>query len=435
MPPRKKVAALFRNTVAASVTAALFGLMLSPAPSAAGDLKAKPQQAEPLRACPEYGPGFIRLPAMDVCLKTTIDLVAEVKADMAREDIYIETERLLGTPNARYEKVKFDRNDDRTISRVDPRIAFMTVTKVGESPLVSYFSMRFSPNLTAASLRDGGHFDQSGTIDQAWIKYSGVTAGRHSSYFDFTPGYTYVGGYASQRTLNLFAYTHQFQNTGSISVSVEDANERRVADGFWAAYAGQRLPDVVAQARYTPKWGIIHASAALHQINDGLGGRTAYGYALSSGVEYRQKWSELFGAGSSDMYGRFLLSGTYAKGALDYLGIPRFGTDYVTGSDGRIDKTTGYSAVLSYEHVWRPNFKTTLAYSVFSLSSTLPDFEFKARGSLIQAGAEYMPVPGLMVGTEIDYYRDSVRSGLFGATGVRDTVGNFTGFAYVRRRI
>ncbi|MCA0422291.1 MAG: porin [Proteobacteria bacterium] len=422
-----------------AITCAALAVMIQQFPQGralAGDLKPSlPGQAEPLRACPEYGPGFIRLPGTDVCLKTTIDLIAEVRADMAEKDLYIETTRVLGNPVAFYDKLKFDRDADRTTSRVDPRMGFMTVTKVIETPLITYFSWRFSPTLTAANARGGERFDHTAHVDQAWIKAAGYTAGRHPSFFDFSPGYTYMGGYASQRTLNLFAYTHLFGKSGSLSVSVEDANERRTADGVWSAYAGQRMPDIVAQARYLPSWGIIHGSAALHQINDGLTAKTGYGYALSSGVEYRQKWADLFGPGTTDTYGRFLLSGAYTRGALDYLGIPRFGTDYVVDVDGRMEQTKGFSAVFSYEHIWRPNFKTTLSYSVFNVSSKVPDFEFHARGSVAQVGAEYMPVPGLMIGAELDYYRDSVRGTFFGAPGTRDTVGNFVGMAYMRRRI
>lgn len=421
-----------------SVAMALAGLSLSAATGFSADVRpltAKPD-AEPLRACPEYGPGFIRLPGTDVCLKASIDLTLEVKADMAQKDIAIETARVIDNPIAYYDKQKFDRADHRLISRVDPKLNFMTVSKIGDSPLISFVSLRSSTLLTAASARDHtGGTEQSMYIDQAWLKYMGFTAGRHASYFDFSPGYTYVGGYASQKNLNLLAYTYGFGSTGSVSLSVEDGLERRVQEGVWAAYSGQRLPDLVAQARFTPSWGMMHASAALHQITDGLTGKTDYGYALNTGVEYRQKWADLFGPSAADTYGRILLSGAYARGALDYLGIPRFGTDYVADVDGKIAQTSGYSAVLSYEHVWKPNFKTTIGYSIFALKSAMMNFNFKVSGSVAQIGAEYMAAPGLMVGAELDYYRDSVRGTYFGTAANRDTVGNFTGFAYIRRRI
>lgn len=420
------------------VLLALAGPAFVPHSSRAADvpLRAKPVAQESVRTCPEYGPGFFQIPGSDVCLKASFDLTLETKVDMARQDIYIETARVIDNPVALYDKQKFARENDRSMSRVDPRLNFMTVTKVGDSPLITYFSLRSSPNQTAANTREvGADHGHSLYLDQAWIKYKGVTAGRHASFFDFLPGYTYVGGYASQRNLNLFAYTQSFGSQASVSVSVEDGLERRVQDGVWSVYSGQRMPDLVAQARFTPSWGILHAGAALHQITDALGGRTSYGYAVNSGVEYKQKWADLFGAGTTDTYGRFLLSGAYTRGALDYLGIPKFGTDYVSDFDGRLDRTSGYSAVASYEHVWTPTFKTTVSHSIFSVSSTLTNFTFKANGSVTQFGAEYMPAPGLMVGVELDYYRDSVRGIYFGTAGERDKVGNMVGFAYIRRRI
>ena len=144
---------------------------------------------------------------------------------------------------------------------------------------------------------------------------------------------------------------------------------------------------------------------------------------------------DVFGQSAADTYGRFLFNGAYTNGALSYLGIPRFGTDYVSDVDGKIVKTRAYAAVASYEHVWKPNFKTTLSYSVYSLHSDMKNVDYRVKGSLAQFGAEYMPVPGLMVGTEVNYFRDSIRATQFGISGERDKVDILTGIAYIRRRI
>ena len=416
----------------------LLAVLLWPAMAQAADPKSPPLQKsdQPVMACPEYGAGFFRLPGHDICLKTSIDLTLELKADAATQDIYIETARVAGNPLAFYDRVKFDRTMDRTQSRVDPRLNFMAVSRIGDDPVVTFASFRTGQTLTAATARSTGteRSDQI-SVDQAWVKYKGITAGRHASFFDFTPGYTYSGGYASQRSLNLFSYTQTFGKVATLSLSVEDALERRVEDSVWAAYGGQRMPDLVAQARYLPSWGIVHAAAALHEIVDSVGNRSTMAYAANAGVEYRQKWADVFGASAADTYGRFLLNGAYTNGALSYLGIPKFGTDYVSDLDGRIVKTRAYSGVVSYEHVWKPNFKTTLSYSRYALRSDMTNFDFKVRGALAQVGAEYMPVPGLMVGTELNYFRDQVRGVYFGVPATRDRVDIFTGYAYIRRRI
>lgn len=409
--------------------------------AAAADLKAPPLRgvatAQAVQSCPEYGPGFIRLPSADVCLKTTIDITAEMKLDLAHSDLYIETTTINENPVALYEKRRLTRDMDRSTSRIDGRLNVMTVGNLGGEPVLTYTSIRSSQNTTAATARSdhGTPANSDAYLDQAWIKYAGFTAGRHASFFDFSPGFNYTGGYASQRNLNLFAYTKSFGKLGSLSLSAEDQAERRVQDGVWAAYSGQRLPDVVGQARYTPSWGVVHIGAALHEINDSIAARSTFGYAANAGIEYRQKWADLFGPAAADTHGRILLSGAYTKGALDYLGIPKFGTDYVTDIGGRIEKTGGYSTMVSYEHVWKPNFKTTLGVSSYAIEANMANYRHKMRGLVGQAGAEYMPVPGLMVGVEGDYFRDSIKGTYYGVDATRDKVDFFTAFAYVRRRI
>jgi len=419
---------------------AIGGAMIFTPRAMAADLKAPPLQpaaarAEPVRACPEYGPGFIKLPNTDICLRAAIEVTYEMKLDLADKDLHIETTTVGDNAVALYERRDYGRSIDRFSTRLDSRLNFTTVSSVGGEPVITFISLRSSENVTAADVRDQVHAANTPYVDQAWIKFAGVTAGRHPSYFDFSPGFTYTGGYASQRNLNLLAFTKAFAQIASVSVSVEDQTDRRMQEGVWASYGGQRFPDLVGQLRFTPSWGIVHVGAALHEINDAISSRSAYGYAVNAGIEYRQKWADLFGASAEGTYGRLLVTGAYAKGALGYLGIPNFGTDYVTDLNGRIEKTTGYSAIVSYEHVWRPNFKTMLAVSSYSLGADMVNYKHRVRGMLAQVGAEYMPVPGLMVGVEGDYFRDSVKGTYFGVQAPREKVDFFTAFAYIRRRI
>ena len=81
----------------------------------------------------------------------------------------------------------------------------------------------------------------------------------------------------------LLAYTFSFGNGFSATLSLEDAIERRVNNaldfpffGTGSAvpvfapipftYGGERIPDVVANLRYTGTWGGAQLSGALHQI-------------------------------------------------------------------------------------------------------------------------------------------------------------------------
>ena len=89
--------------------------------------------------------------------------------------------------------------------------------------------------------------------------------------------------------MNLFAYTYSFGNGFSATLSLEDGTQRSVNNDLAfplfapvfapiaSTYAGELMPDVVANLRYTGTWGGAQLSAALHQIRDVSAGVTTVG--------------------------------------------------------------------------------------------------------------------------------------------------------------
>ena len=94
--------------------------------------------------------------------------------------------------------------------------------------------------------------------------------------------------------MNLFAYTFSFGNGFSATLSLEDGTQRSVNNDLAfplfgvastspvfapiaSTYAGELMPDVVANLRYTGTWGGAQLSAALHQIRDVAAGVTTVG--------------------------------------------------------------------------------------------------------------------------------------------------------------
>jgi hypothetical protein len=313
----------------------------------------------------------------------------------------------------------------------------MAVSPFADDILVGFVSIRSGIDPTPADQRTPltPAATRSAALDQAWVAAGGFTAGLRQSFFDFSSGYTYTGNYASQRVTNLIAYQHSIDKTAAVAVSLEDGSLRRYQEGVLASYGAQRFPDVVVRGRWTPSWGAVHAAAALHPINDAITNDRELGYAFNAGLEYRQKWSELFGPAAGETFGRFILTGAYAKGALDYLGIPRFSTDYVADETGKIVPTTGASGLVSYEHVWRPNFKTTASLALYGTRTELMNFEWKTQGLLAQVGAEYLLAPGATIGAQVDWYRDWVRGRYFGLPGEPAEVSFVNAFLYMRRRL
>jgi hypothetical protein len=430
MPPWKAPALASIAILAATGLAAAQSAPLLPAGKAA-------EAPQPVMACPGLGSGFFLIPGTETCLRLGADILVEAKGDFVGKDISIETRRLStpvpNTPVALYSATDQSHSADHYSQRNDSRVTLTAVSLVNGTPIVSYVSLRNGYTFTAADIRSRTQANTAVGVDQAWISAMGVTAGLRPSVFDFSTGVTYSGGYASSRVLNQIAYEKSF-GQASVAISAEDGRSRRYQEGVWASYEGQKSPDIVLRGRYSPDWGMVHVAGALHPYGDALTGKDSIGWAANAGIEYRQDWGVL-GGGKGGPFGRFQLTAAYADGALDYLGVPRFATDYVADSDGTLRNTKGASASLSYEHVLRPNLKATAGLSVYETRSNLLDFTWKTRGALAQLGIEYNPASGTYVGAELNYYWDQVRGVYFAVPGDPAKADFVTAMVYLRRTL
>jgi hypothetical protein len=106
-----------------------------------------------------------------------------------------------------------------------------------------------------------------------------------------------------------------------------------------------------------------------------------------------------------------------------------------------INNSTGWSALASYEHMLAPWVKLSLTASYFSVSmhsdgepiipnldpnvAPLPDLDFEVdvRGTVLQAGLEYMPAPGLVLGIEGGYTTTAAKGQYVGIPGDKVSVG------------
>ena len=173
--------------------------------------------------------------------------------------------------------------------------------------------------------------------DRAFIQFAGFTVGRSQSFFDlFTYGgaYSYhnvrVSGDTGASGQNLWAYTAQFGNGFSGTLSLEDPATRKggtvdlAAAGFaipaaalvndnafainlganGATAFGFRVPDIIANLRLDQAWGFVGISAALHDVSGAYYGANAalnvppfggvgnghpedkYGWALAGGAKF-----------------------------------------------------------------------------------------------------------------------------------------------------
>src|SRR5215211_1061708 len=235
----------------------------------AADLPVKKAAAvEYVRICSTHGVGFFYIPGTETCLR--------VGGRVRAEYLYLEP---------------VDRTQDTIGFRARGRINLDARTTTAYGMLRTYIRMEMTRNTGAY-----GFSSTSPEISQAFVQFGGLTAGRAVSFFTDpdlpAPNFGDLRfDDPSNAEVNLFAYTFSFGNGFSATLSLEDGTERQVNNDLAfplfgvgsptpvfapiaSTYGGERMPDVVANIRYTGTWGGAQLSGALHQIRDVAAGLT-----------------------------------------------------------------------------------------------------------------------------------------------------------------
>jgi porin-like protein len=224
------------------------------------------------------------------------------------------------------------------------------------------------------------------------------------SFFDIfttTERYTYSDPRTSGDTWNygwfVFAYTAQFGNGFSATISAEAPRRLGVVDGAGGGFnanavtatdtAGFSMPDVVGNLRIDQNWGYAGISGAVHKVAGGYFGGGAstsfnvntshpddkYGWAVGVGGMVNLPW-----IGPGDSIGANFV---YTRGAVAYAtkggnwqiehgnsigvgwitdgmfdnNIPNLGAGQVP-----IQLTNAWSLNAAFEHFWNPRWRTSL---------------------------------------------------------------------------
>ena len=255
-------------------------------------------------------------------------------------------------------------------------------------------------NTTPAATGGGTTFNPF--WDRAFIQFAGFTVGRSQSFFDlFTYGgaYSYhnvrVSGDTGASGQNLWAYTAQFGNGFSGTLSLEDPATRKgggTVDVTGAAFFGSngaivndngltinnanfgfRVPDVIANLRLDQAWGFVGISAALHDasgayyatpnvVNNGHP-EDRYGWALAGGAKFNLPGGDMVGfnvcysegaAGMCTNQQTFQLYNNSNSVGLAWI------ADGVFTTGTQIELTRVWSALAAYEHIWNPKWRTAV---------------------------------------------------------------------------
>src|SRR5712691_1788291 len=193
----------------------------------AADMPVKAAPVQYVKICSLYGDGFYYIPGTDTCIKMGGYARVQVEYNGGQGGISIGNN---SSPEAGQARFTRDLTNDVNY-RVRGAISWDVRQQTEYGTLRTY--IRFgAENTTPNQQGGGGAF--SPFWDRAFIQFAGFTVGRSQSFFDL---FTYGGGmsYHNVRTSgdtgasgqNLWAYTAQFGNGISGSLSLEDPATRK----------------------------------------------------------------------------------------------------------------------------------------------------------------------------------------------------------------
>jgi len=381
----------------------------------------KAAPVEYVRVCSTYGAGFFYIPGTETCLRVG----GRVRADY----LYLEP---------------LDRSDDAIGFRARGRIQLDARTATAYGLLRTFVRFEITRSSGTPFGAEGVIGSQSPNVDQAFVQFGGLTAGRVVSFFDngdLPTGHFGTLRFSDAPNVDLLAYTFTFGNGFSATISLEDGLERR--SGTIPAlflYAGQRVPDLVGNVKYTGTWGTAQLSGAVHQIrSDNLFVDPVTGFADYPDNEYGWAVTAQVGVNLP-----FLAPGdaawfaaTYANGALGYItggSSSSIGAGLLSGAivdavfdpaTGNVSTGRGWSLAGGLRHYWTPQIRQNVfgSYARFEYSAAaealgLSDFNEWRVGTNVF----WQPVAGLDFGVEVLYARIDPRGRVLVAPGV--TVGS-----------
>jgi hypothetical protein len=423
-------------------------------------VKAKP--VEYVKICSLYGAGYYYIPGTDTCIK--IGGYVRAEWDIQANGSFNPVRQY------NFDNPGRDRYAERARGGLTADVRSQTEYGALRGYLVIY------PTATNDNAVGGSPYAAPGVFaPSAFIQFAGFTWGKTGSFFDFDlqPYSNQTNFWGSNQTINtgqqVFAYTAQFGNGFSASISAEDPTSRRSAltgallGGGASAYGGRRWPDVVGNLRVDQAWGSAQIMGAVHDVYGFSAAGTgpsadATGWAVGGGVKFLTPFT-----GKNDY---FIAQAAYGEGAINYIGSA-FGVgggtcaaggnsclqsglapavittalgpvfDGVANAGGAgYDLTTGWSVTAGFEHWWVPTWKTSLYGSYGELrygqnaSTFLATAVGIAAGPAATASANWQywqigsrtvwtPVPNLDLSVEIMYNElDTAFGGLTGAVPV-----------------
>lgn len=337
----------------------------------AADLPVKASPVQYVKICSLYGAGFYYIPGTDTCIK----LGGWVRAEMNFNSG--------GSFNPYHNATLDSRHNTFETTRVRGLLTVDTRSQTEYGTLRSYIAAGWQETNNDWAGPAGSSPSFANTYaPRAFVQWAGFTAGRAQSFFDFysTPAYSnttnVLGSDDGGQGQTVFAYTAQFGNGLSATISAEDQTQRSTAIFNSttgpivqaSGYAGRQWPDIAANLRIDQAWGSAQIMGAVHQVraDSDIAGQEKVGWAAGAGLTVNLP---MLGKGDS-----FSTQFTYGKGAMNYVGsgltnftitsgaTTAYGPVYdgVIVAGNSLELAQGWSIVAGFEHRWNPNWKTSL---------------------------------------------------------------------------
>ena len=370
--------------------------------------KSEPDRARSVdyvKVCTLYGVGYYYIPGTDTCIK--------IGGYVRYEAYHNEPQQAAGYPDRVNNIGFFTRHSNTFSTQARFRLTGDVRTQTEYGTLRAYFAFGLN---AANNSYENTPTGITASMERAFIQFAGFTIGRSDTFFAFYNGAAYglvpmfLDGSSGPSGHNVFAYTWQFGNGLSASLSIEDANGSRVkpiidinqtslfgpSDG-----AGQKVPDIVGNLRVDQAWGSAQIMGALTQnqgryyttlpngsVNCGTGAPNPnttgcghpgdeWGWAVGGGLTLKMPWDAKdtlsgviaygkgaaqfvsYGAGGALLHKQDLAVGALANAV--------YGTPGFAGLDGSLELSTTWGGTVAFEHYWTPSLRTSWVFGYLNV--------------------------------------------------------------------
>jgi hypothetical protein len=264
------------------------------------------EPVEYVKICDTYGKGYFYIPGTDTCLKLSGYVRVSANINFA-DDVttFAQDDGFVGAPI-----------DDEFRYRTRASVRWDARSETEWGTLRSFIELRGNAGF------GGGNSDFD--IEQGFVQFAGITAGRAQSFFDYIP-YDSFEDFFDDNKINTIAYTASFGSGFAATIGIEDKSTGDRSTLYDEGAIDQVWPNIVAALRVDQAWGSAQVSAA---VQDNAGDEDLafqpeddIGWAVQAGVSFNLPTAN---------EGSFISAqGAYSEGAIRYAGagnIP-YGTD------------------------------------------------------------------------------------------------------------